>query len=93
MLDREDDEGRHVLHVGEVHSLPLGRRLGLVSAADHEAVIAFVGADADWSGGVAVRVGESVTRGGLTLTLERISACDGQAKAEFDVSPVAAASV
>jgi|GEM_PF-5980269 len=51
-----------------IASLPGGRRVGVVTADEHQVVLAFVGGDPKWVGGRVLRCGESVQRDGVTLT-------------------------
>jgi len=79
-------DSRYVLTAGEVHSLPHGRRVGVVAINPREVMIAFVGTDPHWMGGVALTPGGSVHRGGLTMTLRRVGKnVRGRAVAEFEV--------
>ncbi len=57
------------LSVGGIHTLPGGRRLGIISGTRNEAVLALVGAGDGWSGGLRLRVGQTVCRGGLSMTM------------------------
>lgn len=96
MLPFMGSDSRYSLTAGEVHSLPLGRRVGVVSISPREVMIAFVGTDPAWTGGIAMSPGESVSRGGLTMTLQGVGKnLLGRAVAEFEVVqwPAAARSV
>src|SRR5699024_10331563 len=73
MLPFLDDHDTHYsLAVGGVHSLPGGRRLGIVSISSRQVVVAFVGTDPDWTGGITMRLGDTVHRGGLRLQLVQV---------------------
>src|SRR5690606_10813301 len=51
-----------------VASLPGGHRVGVIHADANEIWLAFLGSDPGWSGGRALRRGESFDRAGLHLT-------------------------
>lgn len=84
------------LTAGAVHTLPLGRRVGVVSINPREVMIAFVGSDPAWTGGIAMSVGDTIHRGGLTMTLLGVGKnVLGRAVAEFEVIewPVSAGAI
>ena len=87
MLPFLGSDSRYVLTAGEVHSLPLGRRIGVVSINPREVMMAFVGTDPAWTGGVAIAPGDVIVRGGLTMTLVQVGKNRaGRAVAEFEVA-------
>lgn len=86
MLPFLGSDSRYVLTAGEVHTLPLGRRIGVVSINPREVMMAFVGTDPTWTGGVAIAPGDTIVRGGLTMTLVLVGKNrTGRAVAEFEV--------
>lgn len=83
-------DGHYALSVGAVHTLPLGRRIGVVAVNRQHVMVAFVGTDQDWTGGMTLRPGDVVARGGLRLELVG-TGHDwlGQRTAEFEVTQTA----
>lgn len=54
---------------GSVRTLPDGRRFGIVSVSEFQAVIAFLGDDPCWSGGTVVAPDRCGCRGGFSFTM------------------------
>lgn len=73
-----------------IASLPGGRRVGVVTADDHQVVLAFVGDDPRWVGGRVLRRDESVVRDGVTLTYLGATFCprvdDWVAEVRYEVA-------
>lgn len=89
MLPFLGSDSRYNLTAGEVHTLPLGRRVGVVSISPREVMMAFVGTDPSWTGGVAIPPGDTIVRGGLSMTLVQVGKNrTGRAVAEFEVAVV-----
>lgn len=86
MLPFMGSDSRYSLTAGAVHTLPLGRRVGVVSINPREVMMAFVGTDPTWTGGVAIVPGDTIIRGGLSMTLVLVGKNrTGRAVAEFEV--------
>ena len=62
------DRHTYRLRHPSVATLPGGHRVGVIHADADEICLAFLGSDPGWSGGSAMRRGESIDRGGLHLT-------------------------
>lgn len=87
MLPFSDHDTHYALAAGGVHSLPGGRRLGIVSIRSPQVVIAFVGTDPEWTGGITLRIGDTVHRGGLALQLVQVGHdWLGRRTAEFEIT-------
>lgn len=54
---------------GSVRTLPNGRRFGIVSVSELQAVIAFLGDDPDWGGGTVVAPEQANCRNGFTFRM------------------------
>ncbi|HIT74950.1 MAG TPA: hypothetical protein IAA98_05135 [Candidatus Avipropionibacterium avicola] len=70
------DSHTYRLRHPSVATLPGGHRVGVIHADTDEICLAFLGSDPCWSGGRAMRRGETLDRGGLSLTYVGGETCE-----------------